>query len=181
MSITRTIERERGKDFLRITLELREEHPALSDGFSVTAELYEGRTRQTGRKRYEKGLEPDSLGAMHETILEWVPELAPVVALHLADPSGVPMHAVANGWYYYSGSAREYEQRQVLAGKSWYAKEYATSDHDRAAQALHISPAELPTGLTKDEFESFAESLRQRWEESARAARELIERTDWTE
>lgn len=181
MSITRIIERERGKDFLRITLELREGHPTLSDAFAVTGELYEGRGRQTGKTRYERGLEPDSCGAMHETILEWVPELAPVVALHLADPNGVPMHAVANGWHFYSGDARRWEQRQVEAGKSWYAREYEMSDHDRAARALHIPPADLPTGLNWAEFEEFAESLRERWQESARTARELIKHADWTE
>lgn len=38
-------------------------------------------------------------GCMHETVLKHFPELAPVVALHLSDDKGEPMHARANGLY----------------------------------------------------------------------------------
>jgi len=39
-------------------------------------------------------------GSDHETILKGFPELAPVVALHLCNEDGQPMHAVANGVYH---------------------------------------------------------------------------------
>jgi len=171
MTITKTIELERDRALMRITVELREGHPTLSDGFSVTADLYEPRKTQTGRQRYEIGRDIDAGGAMHEKILRWAPELAPLVAVHLADPDGTPMHAVANGWYFYSGKAREWEEAR---NESWHNREGLT-DHERAARALHIPPADLPEGMDKEQFEAFAESLRTRWAEQARAARELLE------
>lgn len=42
----------------------------------------------------------DSGGCMHETVLKHYPVLAPVVALHLSDDTGTPMHALANGQYH---------------------------------------------------------------------------------
>lgn len=39
-------------------------------------------------------------GAMHDTIVEHFPQFADLVALHLSDHNGVPMHAEANGAYY---------------------------------------------------------------------------------
>ena len=40
---------------------------------------------------------------MHETILQYWPELAPIIALHLSDDTGEPMHSEANGWYWLQG------------------------------------------------------------------------------
>lgn len=42
----------------------------------------------------------DSGGCIHDEILTVWPELAPVVALHLSDENGAPMHAVANALYW---------------------------------------------------------------------------------
>lgn len=39
-------------------------------------------------------------GAAHDDILKLFPKLAPVVALHLADDDGTPMHAIANAVYW---------------------------------------------------------------------------------
>lgn len=60
--------------------------------FSVTGDI-----RIPGRRDIETG------GCMHETLLKYWPELAPVVALHLSDDTGEPMHAEANGWYWLEG------------------------------------------------------------------------------
>jgi hypothetical protein len=42
-------------------------------------------------------------GCLHDDVLAVWPELAPVVALHLSDDTGEPMHAEANGWYWLAG------------------------------------------------------------------------------
>lgn len=42
-------------------------------------------------------------GCCHDLILQHLPDLADVVALHLADSEGAPMHAAANGWYWFGG------------------------------------------------------------------------------
>ncbi|WP_100514249.1 hypothetical protein [Mycobacteroides abscessus] len=85
------------------------------------------------------------------------------------------MHAVANSWYFYSGGAREYEQRMVAEGHTHYAENYKISDHDRAARALNIPSADLPTGLDKAGFEAFAGSLADHWAKQAADARAIIE------
>lgn len=58
--------------------------------FSVTADL-------VVRWRTE------SCGGLHREIAQVFPELVPVIAMHLSDSRGVPMHAEANGWYYLAG------------------------------------------------------------------------------
>lgn len=60
--------------------------------FSVTAEVKEPRARDFA-----------ACGCMHDEILHVWPEIAPVVALHLSDIDGQPMHAKANGWYWLAG------------------------------------------------------------------------------
>jgi len=55
--------------------------------FSVTGDLYEN-----GRHV--------ACGCLHEDILEALPELKPLVDLHLSDLEGVPMHAFENGFYW---------------------------------------------------------------------------------
>lgn len=60
--------------------------------FSVTCEVIN--KRKSGDRAIEEG------GAAHELIAEHFPELAPVIALHLSDDEGVPMHAVENARYW---------------------------------------------------------------------------------
>lgn len=170
MTITKTIERSRGKRFIRITAELRENHPLLSDGFSVTAELYEPRGTWSGKAQYRNGREADTCGCIHDEVLLFAPKLAPLVAVHLADPNGVPIHAVANGWYYYSGKARAWEESRANG-----RIEGMLSDMERAARALHIPVEDLPECMGREAFEAFAESLRPRWAAMAATAREVLE------
>ncbi|MBO0676813.1 hypothetical protein JRC04_04990 [Mycolicibacterium sp. S2-37] len=172
MTITKIVEREAPNgDFYRIEVELRQDDSNLSDGFAVTTLVYEKRGNRSGRSRYNAGRDADGGGAAHDAILKVAPELAPVVAVHLADPDGVPMHAVANGWYFYSGEGEDYERRH-------YGQDYIDRQgtrRERAARALHIPADELPEGMTKEQFTAFAESLRPRWADMAAAARKIIE------
>lgn len=165
------------KAHMRITAQLRLNHPSLSDGFSVTADCWEARGNRSGRQRMDAGVDIDSGGSMHEQILHYAPKLAPLVNLHLADPDGVPMHAIANGWYFYSGRASAYERRQIAIGRDYgCSRLLEVSDHDRAARALRVSGHELPKGMLEDDFIAFAEWLRPRWKREAQEARALLER-----
>lgn len=70
--------------------------------YSVTADAYE-----PGYQR-----RPFLSGHLHEDVVRVWPELQPVLALHLSDDRGIPMHAEANGWYwlagYYGGAGEPY-------------------------------------------------------------------------
>jgi hypothetical protein len=82
------------------------------------------------------------------------------------------MHAVANGWYFYSGDARRWEESRP--NETWHNRESLT-DVERAARALHIPVADLPEGLDREGFAAFADSLRGRWAAMAADARALLE------
>src|SRR5690348_12567491 len=108
--------------------ELRIDDPrGLSDAFSVTGEVYEPHGTWSGAAQHRNGREWDA-GCVHEDVLRAFPQLAPLVALHLCAPDGTPMHALANGWYFYSGQARTYR----------YDDARGLTDLERAARALHI-------------------------------------------
>jgi hypothetical protein len=57
-------------------------------------------------------------GCDHETILKYWPELSDLVALHLSDIDGVPMHGEANGWYDLAGALPANAGEQYHRGNS---------------------------------------------------------------
>lgn len=63
--------------------------------FSVTGDI-----RRPGANDIDTG------GCIHDEILAHWPVLAPVVAVHLADDTGTPLHAVENGRYWLGLEAR---------------------------------------------------------------------------
>jgi hypothetical protein len=98
--------------------------------FSVTAEIY-----YPGHQN-----NPFACGCMDEDVLRLWPKLAPVVALHLCDSTGLPMHAEANGWYqlagYYEGAGERYHagnsprnfdvpQDRLDPARPWATTDYA--------------------------------------------------------
>jgi len=119
--------------------------------FSATAELYERHGKGwTGAARHRHGLEPDACGPMHEEIVAAFPTMAPFVAMHLsAYPSGEPMHAFANGWYFY--------QRD----EGWNLR-----------RLLRVE--DVPQGMDQDAFRAFVDAQRARWADEALSARELL-------
>ena len=157
-------------DHLHITAEERDGSDGLSAGFSITVEGWEQRGTVTGRSREAIARDIDFGGAAHDVILSAAPELAPIVTAHLASPDGTPMHAEANGWYFYSGAHLDYELKN-------YGQEYIDrhgTPRERAARSLHIAPTELPEGLDREGFGSLVRSLSALWAEQAQAARDAI-------
>ena len=157
-------------DYVEIRAEERDDSGTLSPGFSITLSGWEKRGTWSGRAAKRNGREEVFAGCNHDMVLAAAPELAPIVTAHLADPNGVPMHALANGWYLYTGKSAAYEREH-------YGEEYATRNgtpHEQAARALHIEPADLPEGLDKDAFVAFADGLADRWAAQAQAARDAL-------
>lgn len=76
-----------------------------SPHFSITATVMDG-------NRFESG------GCQHELILQHFPQFADLVALHLSDISGIPMHAVENGWYHFAGALPGNAGQRYHAGNS---------------------------------------------------------------
>lgn len=162
----------KGGAYIEITATFRDEgHDWAFPGFSITAELWERRGYSTGCVRARYGREPDRGGQITDEIRQVAPELQPLLVVHLADPDGTPIHAATNGWYFYSGAAEAYELKHY--GQAYVDR--AGSSHDRAAEALHIHPGELPVGMDMAAFRAFAATLTNRWAEQARVAREVLE------
>lgn len=174
MTTTKTIGRDLPNgDYIEITAQLREgDSRGLSDGFSVTCSGWEKRGTWSGRAAKRNGRESVYGGADHETILKAAPELYALVKVHLADPDGTPMHAEANGWYFYSGAHVDYEQKN-------YGEEYIRrhgSPQERAARCLHIDPDELPAGLDKEQFSELCRHLAEHvWPRQAKVAKQILE------
>lgn len=78
--------------------------------FSVTGEISTPCERAKG--------DAQTCGCIHEHILKAFPRLAPLVALHLADDGGAPMHAEANGFYQLAGCVYHHFGERYHGGNS---------------------------------------------------------------
>jgi len=107
-------------------------------------------------------------GAIHDTIAQHYPELAPLITVHLSAPDGVPMHAEANARYW--------------AGLCTYADGSPMGEYKRAMLAKHlrITPEEADqarAGLIKGlpwQTISTVLKLAERWSDQAGSARSLL-------
>jgi hypothetical protein len=141
-----------GEWFTRLEVEyglrkIREQAPY----FSVTGLGWHGRRR-----------EPDIAGCIHEVVAAAFPRLADLIALHLSDVDGAPMHAEANGWYWYSN----YDGKGIdHVPENWRS----LTPLQRAEDYLR-APGHFPEGLNRAEFGEYIEALRPVWKEQALAA-----------
>jgi hypothetical protein len=103
-----------------------------------------------------------SAGALHREILKTWPSLAKVVALHLSDADGVPLHAEANGWYwlagYYGGADAEHHGGNVER-QHWLAD--GTFDgYRRSTQRECLSVFAQHVRMNEDDVRQLAETWR---------------------
>lgn len=137
---------------------------------------------------HQKGY-PDrfwSGGADHETILKRFPRFADLVALHLSDIDGVPMHAVENGWYslagalggageeYHRGNAESYGRMDVSPDGCLQAfADHLRIDLTRAAEIRDEFRNEELTGAeAKARLAEIVDGLRVDWKRQADEVRE---------
>lgn len=165
-----------------VHLELREREDAggLSPAFSVTTELYAAHGSQSGRSRHRHDHDSDSCGCLHEVALMAFPELVPLVGLHLADSeTGEPMHAEANGLYFYRTARglpggwtddHRHAEREGLSVAD-YALRVACSILRVDSIPLDYLPQQDLTAA----FHQFVNDQRERWQREARTGREQLQ------
>lgn len=185
---------------LRIAAEGERFVGGLSPGFSATGEIFEARKNAGGAARQRMGRESDICGAITDQIAKAFPHLKPFTDLHFSDPDGVPMHAVANGWYWYAGSRPEVTTVQYTGytGDIYphQLEKYNLPDTEQgrreycyrvACNILRVdeiplseitpedeSPREFATYL-RQRFHEFVDAQRERWAQEAAEARALLE------
>lgn len=79
--------------------------------FSVTGTIWKGTGVYTDRSDIAGG-------CLHVDIAKYFPTLKPIIALHLSDEDGVPMHAEANSFYQLAGSVGHHFGEQYHGGNS---------------------------------------------------------------
>lgn len=136
----------------------------LSPLFSTTCLIYKPRRNASGATRRKMGREADRVGADTDAIVGAFPHLEPITDLHMSDPDGVPLHAEANGWYWYSS----------YDGQGTHGATGRT-DYEVACDLLRIPRGEIPSGLDREAFTELVNSQRERWACEAAEARTLLE------
>jgi hypothetical protein len=165
-----------------VHLELREKDDAgdLSPAFAVTTEVFEAHGTHSGKSRHLHDREPDTFGCGHDAALGAFPELAPLVALHLADSeTGEPMHAEANSLYFYrtargvrGGWTDDYHhaKREGLSVED-YAQRLACS----ILRVTAIPLDDVPEADLDAAFRQFVNDQRERWRREAIAGRAQLQ------
>src|SRR4051794_18866771 len=70
--------------------------------FSLTGEVYEPHGTWSGAARHRNDREPDACGQVTDELAAAFPQLRAFARMHLSDvESGEPMHALANGRYFW--------------------------------------------------------------------------------
>ena len=101
----------------------------------------------------------DGGGCAHQHILSLRPDLADIVALHLSDVNGVPMHCIANGLYYLTPACADH-MRADFDGVT------VASNHFRmpVEWVKHLDTLE-----TKDERTAMVKTLKDMYKQQADA------------
>lgn len=108
-------------------------------------------------------------GCMHEDVLRVWPGLAPLVALHLSDDRGVPMHAVANAAYWLGLGDPRYVPEGAPVWKNF--EDLWRVDHARAVELYNYANADPhPTAA----LEFLAKGEMERWQREADEGVRLI-------
>lgn len=135
--------------------------------FSITGEVREG-------------VRLAAVGCCHDIIAERLPELRDVIALHLSDMDGAPMHAESNGWYWLAGAVDVGEKYHGSNGSNAKGADECMrifADHVRMPKAEAIRIVGRFANLVKAEgkdaarkaFGAWIDAQRPRWKAEADA------------
>lgn len=152
------------RETLTATLKIQRLAGNASGYFSLIGEI------RDSRRRRDDGIV--AWGCLHDEILKAWPDLADAVALHLSDEDGAPMHAAANGWYWYAGAVVEAGlDRPEGAGRyigetvNGRAAADIFADHCRISRSL--ADELIQQRLTCQQFHEWIGTQRERWKGQA--------------
>lgn len=91
-SLTYRTSKTKGQETIYVTIKLADECKNGHQDFSITGDLYQADKPKTDRYNI-------CGGCIHEEIEKFFPEFKMFIDLHLSDYRGIPMYAVANGYY----------------------------------------------------------------------------------
>lgn len=134
--------------------------------FSATADLVNNRYNRNNDRYWESG------GCLHDMVLEHFPAWTPLVALHLADDRGWPMHAVANGAYFLGFTKYREHNGKPLPAFDVFARQWRVSEQEARAARAWVPMYEGPA---IDAMGVLALAMAPRWQTEADAGRALIE------
>jgi hypothetical protein len=133
--------------------------------FSITGEV----EHRAGNNRwvFESG------GAIHDQIAEQMPELQPLLLVHLADDNGVPMHAFENAGYW--AGQTKYQQLDLAT-----LAKHLRVDQQEALEMLEyikmywgeLDTITTPAMAWQDACENFGYLIR--WQQQADEARKML-------
>lgn len=141
--------------------------------FSITGEVRYARADKRGRRYYRRGA--DACGCCHDEILKAVADTPAeglwrdVIALHLSDDLGQPMHAVANACYH------------LGIGKYAEANDAQAQSHLRLTDKQFADLKAVLAGLADDgereaHVRDLALRLAEAWQQEAQRGIEVLKR-----
>jgi hypothetical protein len=112
-------------------------------------------------------------GAIHDEIAKQMPELAPLLLVHLADQNGVPMHAYENAGYWAGQSKYQQLDLAMLAKHLRVTQPIASDMLNYIAHYWgELDTVTTPTMAWQDACERFG--LPFQWQQQADAARSML-------
>lgn len=150
-----TVIKENGENLV-INIRCDDECKNGHDTFSITGELYKGKSRSD--KSFICG------GCIHDEILLERPDLKSLVDLHLSNGEGIPMYSIENGWYYFT-KPKEYGKNVVMNHLRIDEKTYNN---------LNEEIRKYPE-IGKNIFTVFCVKQHERWLKEAKEGKSLIE------
>lgn len=142
--------------------------------FSITGEIY--RVENPEKCRESNMTHCDCI---HEEIERYFPELTPIIALHLSDSNGMPMHCIANACYWAGLTKYEKPKADVLASHLRISESKARRLINAAHRKLNNFPVDMPlsqVALGEKVIADFCKKQFPRYEKEAKAGKELIEK-----
>ena len=153
------------KHRMRIRAELYQAGMNQKPYFSITGEI----ERRAGNNRWVF----QSGGAIHDQIAQVMPELKPLLLVHLADENGVPMHCYENAGYW--AGQTKYQQLHINRLAS-----HLRVDQQEALEMLdyiemywgELDTITTPAMAWQDACENFGYPIR--WQQQADEARKML-------